>query len=502
MRKVCILLVAFCFIFCNKNPADTDPVVVIKPEITVHPQSDTVNHGQTATFGVIATGNKPFTYTWMKNGADISGATDSSYTTPATVMSDSGSTFRCIVSNSSGNAISNPATLIVNPIKPEITVHPQADTVNEGHTATFSVVATGSRPFNYQWQRDSVDIAWAKDPSYTIPAAAMSDNEIAFRCIVSNRVGSDTSTEALLSIVIAYNISGTVKNTGGIVISGAHVKLEKAGLETTTGTDGSFIIASLYRTVINDVIAVTKDGYLNYRMKIKNSDTGEIEIKMIECAGILTDIEGNEYQTVRIGNQVWMVENLRVTKYNDGTAISHVPTNFEWGNLETPGYCYYENTTDVDKIKKWGALYNWYTVSPRNPKNIAPPGWRVPTEPDMDTLQNYMIANGYNFDGTTTENKIAKSMAAQADWKPSKNTGAIGNNLGANNRSGFSALPGGFRIDGGTFHNQSYHSNWWSATEYASFGCRWYLDYYYTELFRGSGSKTYGFYVRLVRDFH
>ena len=126
---------------------------------------------------------------------------------------------------------------------------------------------------------------------------------------------------------------------------------------------------------INDVIAATKTGYLNYRVVVYNSDTSGIAIKMIASAGTVTDADGNVYQTVRIGNQVWMAENLRVTKYNDGSAIPLDTSIATWNNATTPKYCFYNNTTDSGSIKKYGALYNWYVVSPANLKKIAPAGW-------------------------------------------------------------------------------------------------------------------------------
>jgi len=252
---------------------------------------------------------------------------------------------------------------------------------------------------------------------------------------------------------------------------------------------------------IDDVIRVVKEGLLNYRVAVTNSEISGMVIKMIPNAGDVTDADGNVYQSVRIGNQVWTVENWRSTKYNDGTAIPHVTDNAAWAALTTPGYCYYNNATHADTIKKWGGLYNWYVVSPTNLKKIAPAGWRVPTDAEWDTLQNYLIANGYNWDGTTTENKIAKSMAAQTDWMSYALAGTIGNDLSKNNASGFSALPGGCRDSGGSFHGQSPNGYWWSATERdASYAFNRILRYSYESLGRSYFSKSWGFSVRLLRD--
>ena len=211
-------------------------------------------------------------------------------------------------------------------------------------------------------------------------------------------------------------------------------------------------------------------------------------------------LDGNVYQTVKIGNQVWTVENLRVTKYNDGSIIPFDTSTATWNNATTPKYCFYNNTTNTDSIKKYGVLYNWYVVNPANPKKIAPTGWHVPTDAEWDTLQNYLIAKGYNWDGTTTGNKIAKSLAAKTDWQTHATTGKIGCDLTKNNRSGFSALPGGIRYNG-TFTFQGGHGDWWSATAADASGA-WnrYLHSELDYLGRSSFSKGSGFSVRLVRD--
>ena len=255
---------------------------------------------------------------------------------------------------------------------------------------------------------------------------------------------------------------------------------------------------------INDVITATKTGYLNYRVVVTNSDTSGIAIKMIASAGTVTDVDRNVYQTVKIGNQVWMAENLRVTKYNDGSAIPLDTSGVTWNNTATPKYCFHNNTTDSGSIKKCGAIYNWYVVNPANPKKIAPAGWHVPSDSEWTILEKYLVLNGYNWDGTTDtaqENKIAKSLAAKTDWYTYSTTGAIGNDLTENNSSGFSALPGGFRQIFGVFYFQSSYGYWWSATEFdASFA--WFRDLFSSldYLYRDYYLKSCGYSVRLVRD--
>ncbi|PYT78856.1 MAG: chemotaxis protein, partial [Acidobacteria bacterium] len=126
------------------------------PTITTQPANQTVTMGQTATFAVVATGTAPLGYQWRKNGTAISGATSASYTTSVTTSTDDGAKFVVAVSNSAGSATSNAATLTVNAsaTAPTITTQPANQTVTVGQTATFAVVATGTAPLGYQWQKN------------------------------------------------------------------------------------------------------------------------------------------------------------------------------------------------------------------------------------------------------------------------------------------------------------------------------------------------------------
>ena len=270
-----------------------------------------------------------------------------------------------------------------------------------------------------------------------------------------------------------------------------------------TGTNDGFTFAQHAKSsaIMSDIIFIKKEGRLDYRDSMRTSDTSGMVIKMIPNAGDVTDKDGNVYQSVRIGNQVWTVENLRVTKYNDGTVIPFAKEDIQWAGLGTPGYCYYNNATNADTIEKWGALYNWYVGSTTNPKQIAPEGWRVPTDADWDTLQNYLIANGYNGEPTRPDNTIAKALAARTDWTGCGTAGATGNNASTNNASGFSALPGGFRGVIGTFTSLRSDGSWWSASEYTQqIAYSRHINYNSGKLDKYNSSEKCGFSVRLVRN--
>ena len=180
----------------------TGSLTAVAPTITAQPANQTVTAGQTATFAVAASGSATLTYQWQKNGANISGATAASYTTPATATTDSGSTFRVVVSNSVGSVTSATATLTVNAaaVAPTITTQPASQTVTAGQTATFAVAASGSPTLTYQWQKNGVNISGATTASYTTPVTATTDSGSTFRAVVSNSVGSVTSAAATLTV--------------------------------------------------------------------------------------------------------------------------------------------------------------------------------------------------------------------------------------------------------------------------------------------------------------
>lgn len=202
------------------------------------------------------------------------------------------------------------------------------------------------------------------------------------------------------------------------------------------------------------------------------------------------------YKWVKIGNQIWMAENLAYLP-----AVSPPTT----GSSTTPHYYVYDYTgSDVPTAKKqrnyttYGVLYNWPAA-----KAACPPGWHLPSDAEWKALESYLIANGYNYDGTTTEDKIAKSLAAITNWDKHSDAGAIGNNLSLNNKSGFSALPGGNRGFGfeGAFVYINIGGYWWTSTEanstYAKYVVMYYSD---VDMALPSGVKSHGFSIRCVKD--
>ena len=199
----------------------------------------------------------------------------------------------------------------------------------------------------------------------------------------------------------------------------------------------------------------------------------------------VTDIDGNTYKTVYIGTQQWMAENLKVSKYNDGTTIPNVTDKTQWSNLTTGAWCYYDN--DVANNSKFGKLYNWYTVSTitNDNKNLCPVGWHVPTDSEWTVLTDYL-------GGESVAGAKMKEVGT-TNWK-SPNTDATNTSL-------FTGLPGGYRLDNGNYYEVGTFCYWWSSTENnTSFAWSRYLYKYDGNAPRDNLGKKNAFSVRCLRD--
>jgi len=206
---------------------------------------------------------------------------------------------------------------------------------------------------------------------------------------------------------------------------------------------------------------------------------GKKGVKMLKK---MEDNDGNAYPTVKIGNQVWVAENLRTTEYRNGDPITKVTDAAEWTALETEGCCAYNN--NEENVETYGYLYNWYAAT--DGRNIAPTGWHVPTDAEWQTLVDYLGGR------------------AVAGGKLKSTSGWSTPNAGATNESNFSALPGGYRNDdGGGFGGLAYYAYFWSASE-SGLMTAWLrnLFYSYANIGRSYGFnyKNCGFSVRLIKN--
>lgn len=186
---------------CGEGTVSGSPVVPLTaPVITVQPVIQYVKPGQTAEFTVVATGTGPLHYQWKRDGASV-GSDLPTYTTPATTTANNGEKYLVVVSNAVGSVTSSEVTLTVNAndLPAAIQSPPQSISVTAGETATFSVVASGTAPLNYQWQKNGADVG-SSLPSYTTPASTLEDNGATFAVVVSNSVSSVTSAAATLTV--------------------------------------------------------------------------------------------------------------------------------------------------------------------------------------------------------------------------------------------------------------------------------------------------------------
>ena len=216
-------------------------------------------------------------------------------------------------------------------------------------------------------------------------------------------------------------------------------------------------------------------------------------------AQIVKDIDGNDYKTVTIGKQVWMAENLKTARYNDGTAIPLVTDGNVWAIPSTPAYCWYNNDEAAYR-KAYGALYNWYAVDSESNggKNVCPAGWQLPTDSLWTILTDYLVINGYGYNSSGS--KIGKSLASQSAWTEALAEGDIGYIQADNNRSGFAAFPCGYRDFDGTFEAAGSFTGWWVDTEYGPEDA-WsrVMIYSGSDVTRLENSKEVGYSVRCVK---
>lgn len=186
------------------------------------------------------------------------------------------------------------------------------------------------------------------------------------------------------------------------------------------------------------------------------------------------------YTTVTIGSQVWMQKNLNVCKYRNGDDIPQVQDPTAWAGLKTGAWCYYANSTANGTV--YGKLYNYYAV--KDPRGLAPTGYHIPTDAEWTTLTTFL-------GGELVAGKKMKAITGWPFYPGVTNT----------NSSGFSALPGGFRLNG-PFETLTYGGNWWSASEDGT-AIAWYRNLSYVDdgiVIRNTASKMFGFSVRCLRD--
>lgn len=214
----------------------TVTVASTSPLITTQPSNVLANNGQSVSFTVAASGTSPLSYQWQKNTVNIVGATSASYFFTAQAV-DTGSSFRCAVTNGVGSANSNSASLTVR-IAPAITSQPASQTIIAGNSVTFSVSATGTSPLSYQWQKNGVNVSLATGTSYSF-TAQLADTSTSYRCVVTNAAGSITSNSAILTV-------NPASNTGATLLAFETFEANPCGFTAQSYFNGNALDTSLY----------------------------------------------------------------------------------------------------------------------------------------------------------------------------------------------------------------------------------------------------------------
>lgn len=210
--------------------------------------------------------------------------------------------------------------------------------------------------------------------------------------------------------------------------------------------------------------------------KAKDNQLKENQNQPDQISTFVDSRDGKEYKTVKIGNQLWMAENLA----------------FDCGE----GCCAFDN--DINNVEKFGYLYDWETA-----QEICPSGWHLPSVEEWEELESYLVDNGFNYDDSIGGGgeKIGKSVASNSTWESYDSIGAVGNDIETNNSSGFSALPGGHLSRLGDFGSLGIRGYWWSSSEFDEINAwYWHLSFVYCSARRLKSPKYCAFSVRCIKD--
>jgi len=230
-----------------------------------------------------------------------------------------------------------------------------------------------------------------------------------------------------------------------------------------------------------------EDGNLNIQDVVINVNCILEDCWESDTTYTCIDIEGNIYETIQIGEQWWMAENLKVTKFRNGSYIPTGYSNDQWSNLETPAYAIYNNNqTHADT---YGNLYNGYIVD--DDRGICPENWHIPTNDEFLILIDYL--GGSVVAGGALKECLQGYCPSSNYWNNP--------NTGATNSSGFSALPGGHRSPiSGTYYGESIWGYFWTSTSSINNAYEWYVGYNDIEAFNSNSMRKIGLSIRCLQD--
>jgi uncharacterized protein (TIGR02145 family) len=338
----------------------------------------------------------------------------------------------------------------------------------------FSASIAGLQPNTGYWVRayaeNSAGIAYGNEVSFY--------TDMAPPVVTTSQISNIGALTASCGGTITYDGGATITSRGICWSTSPEPDINDPHTSEGTGP-GSFTSS----------MASLSPATLYYVRAYASNQSWTVYGEQLTFRTMLTDIEGNLYNTVLIGTKLWMSENLRATRLNNDTQIPEITDNTVWVGTTTSAYCWYNNNESFKPT--YGALYNWYAV---NTGNLCPAGWHVPSDTEFSALEIYlgMAADQSELWGWRGTDHGLK-MKNQTGWDENGN----GTNI-----SGFSALPGGYRYGGdGQFFLQTTITYWWSSTEHDA-DRAWYrrLDSSSDQAYRASTSKKGGKYVRCVQN--
>lgn len=337
--------------------------------------------------------------------------------------------------------------------------------------------------------------------------------------IIFTFLGCGDSDLGTTSNSCPISVKGTIVDTDGLPIFGAEIVLRDGpyiaitndSYTAITDSNGVFeilteITSEIYQPYLVVNFTIFKEEYVVFEFTLNPIDTYDIKIEMHKHNGKMEDLDGNIYNTIKIGNQVWMAENLRTTKYSDGTPIKYLEDSESWRLANLGAYCYNRTFEDTAQIRRYGALYNGYAVQTGK---LAPDGWHIPNSTEWLELINYLIENGYNWDGITDKNMVAKSLASAVGWatrlsSSASFSGVVGYLPLQNNSSGFSATANGYCDEYGNLLQDWISSNWWVCTEEKDSLLKCGISYDRADFIGfkdvGPDPKNKGFGIRLIKN--
>jgi len=375
-----------------------------------------------------------------------------------------------------------------------ITIHGVCWSTSQKPTITNTKTNDGSGIGNYS----SIISNLEPNSSYYMRAYATNSAGTAY----GNEICFITSKPNVSIVTIDIsNITQKSASCGGIISSDDETLITARGIcwntsqnptidnfKTTDGIGNGSYISSLNNLSLNTtyyVRAYVTNSFGSYYGSEKSFKT----IQNITN----TDIDGYSFDTVRLGNQTWMAENLRVTRYNDGRSIPNPVTVNSWSKNTVGGYCEVSNTSS--NTITYGLLYNWFAV---NTGKLCPIGWHVPSDYEWSILQNYLISAKYGYGGS---NSIGKSIASSTSWTSSTTFGTVGYDTAKNNKSGFSALAAGTRSVKGDFLNFGDFAAWWTTYDWKDGTASVkYLGSVETTILGETKYKNEGMSIRCLKD--